>query len=161
MRIYFVRHGIAEPLQNLGESDEKRKLTPLGLERIGRIAKRLQRISVEVDAIVSSPLARARQTATLLRERLEPGGGVVIDDRLRGDFDAKKLSAILAEHPGAGAIMLVGHEPSFSRVIGEITGGSRIRLKKGGVALVDCAGADLRDAALLWLLPPRVLRKRR
>ena len=44
-------------------------------------------------------------------------------------------------------MLLVGHEPDFSNVIAELTGG-RVDMKKGGLAAVD-------DGELRVLLRPR------
>jgi len=50
-------------------------------------------------------------------------------------------------------ILLVGHEPDFSRAVHDFTG-ARIDLKKGGIAAVRVDGAS---AELIALLRPREL----
>jgi hypothetical protein len=52
--------------------------------------------------------------------------------------------------------MLVGHEPDFSAVISALTGGSRIELKKGGLARVDIMDPATLEGVLVWLLPPHI-----
>jgi phosphohistidine phosphatase SixA len=54
-------------------------------------------------------------------------------------------------------LMLVGHEPDFTSVISELTG-ARLKLSKGGVALVDI-DPESEEGKLLWLLPPKFARK--
>lgn len=54
--------------------------------------------------------------------------------------------------------MVVGHEPDFSAMIGGLTGGSRVEMKKGGLARVDLASPSSSDGTLVYLLPPRALR---
>ncbi len=51
-------------------------------------------------------------------------------------------------------IMIVGHEPDFTRTISALTGAS-LKLSKGGVALVDVDLAS-RRGRLLWLFPPKI-----
>jgi phosphohistidine phosphatase len=53
--------------------------------------------------------------------------------------------------------MLVGHEPSFSQVIGQLIGGGRIVMKKGGLARVDVNSIDTLPGELVWLLAPKML----
>lgn len=157
MEIYFVRHGEAEDGAMGGEGDAARRLTSDGIRSMKREAKALAGLGVKVERIFSSPLARAVQTAEILRDALHVRESVSSDPRLEPGFSADKLEAILAESPDASALMLVGHEPSFSRVVGEITGGSRVEIKKGGVARVDRAGGAQPAYLLAWLLPPKLL----
>jgi phosphohistidine phosphatase len=72
---------------------------------------------------------RAKQTAELACEAL--GTKVEEDQRLAGgDFDPLELAA------GRGEVLLVGHEPDFSRAIAAVTG-SRVKMRKGGIAAID------------------------
>ena len=60
MELFIVRHGIAEPLGKGNQfSDEKRVLTNEGRTRMREIAKGFAKLGIEVDLILSSPLARA------------------------------------------------------------------------------------------------------
>jgi phosphohistidine phosphatase len=43
-------------------------------------------------------------------------------------------------------------------MVGELTGGSRLLMKKGGLARVDLELLEERAGTLVWLLPPRMLR---
>ncbi len=54
--------------------------------------------------------------------------------------------------------MIVGHEPDLSGIVADLTGGSRVVMKKGGLALIDLSSLDLGAGSLLWVWPPRVLR---
>jgi phosphohistidine phosphatase SixA len=96
---------------------------------------------------------RARQTAEIAAAELD-AGAPVDDDRLARGFDRKHLAAILADHRGAQALVLVGHEPDFGRTIRELTGGAVV-CKKGGIARVDIDDETVRGE-LVWLLPPRI-----
>jgi len=79
-----------------------------------------------------------------------------------------KLSLLALEPPGheidesglmppEARVMLVGHEPSFSEVIGAITGGSLVVCKKGSLARVDLTDRDRLLGLLVWLLPPKAM----
>jgi phosphohistidine phosphatase len=103
----------------------------------------LKGIGVKLDVCLTSPKARARRTAELACEALRVD--VETDERLAGgDFDPYELAA------GRGEILLVGHEPDFSRAVAMATG-SRVKFKKGGVAAFD-------DHLLHALLRPKDLR---
>ena len=156
MLLYFLRHGPAGSRAEWKGPDELRPLTDDGRTMVVRVADALAAADVAVNAILTSPLVRARQTAEIAAAALCVGDDSLIDDeRLAHGFDRQALAAIVAEHPKARALMLVGHEPDFSRTIGQVTGGA-VTIKKGGLARVDIDPATL-HGELTWLLPPRVI----
>jgi phosphohistidine phosphatase len=152
-----LRHGIAvEPGQWKG-GDFDRPLTSDGIERMEREARAIADLALELDAIVTSPLLRARQTAEIVANRLKLRGGIVEDARLANGFDAGQLTEILAEHAEAEAIMLVGHEPTMSATIGATIGDARLELKKAALAGVAFSDAPATRGMLICLIPPKVL----
>ncbi|MGC1380314.1 MAG: phosphohistidine phosphatase SixA [Candidatus Baltobacteraceae bacterium] len=157
MKCYFLRHGLAaEPAEWRGD-DFDRPLTREGRERMEREAKAIADLALGLDVIVTSPLARARQTAEIVAQRLKMGARLIEDKRLGNGLGVDRLGALLAEHAGAESLMLVGHEPSMSATIGRLAGGAGIELKKGALACVELADPSSRTGTLLWLLPPKVL----
>lgn len=73
MRLYIVRHGIAvDRADPAATTDEERWLTDEGKAKTRLVALGLQALGVEIDAIFSSPLVRARQTAEVLAKVLHP-----------------------------------------------------------------------------------------
>ena len=83
-------------------------------------------LGVTIDACLSSPKVRAVQTAQLACAPL--GVEVNIDRRLGGEpFDAYDLAA------GLGDVLLVGHDPSFTLTLHDLTG-AQARMRKGGLA---------------------------
>jgi|SRR5580704_16493629 phosphohistidine phosphatase len=158
MKCYFLRHGLAgDPGQWSGD-DFDRPLTAEGKERMAREAKTIAALSLELDAIVTSPLLRAKQTATIVADRLKIRDRLAEDERLGIGFDVRALRSILRERAAATAILLVGHEPSMSRTIGSVIGGdARIDLKKGSLACVNFDDPESRVGELVWLVPPKIL----
>jgi len=125
--IWLLRHGDAE--DGAGKDDAARELTEKGRRQSRDAGRALKALGVELDACLSSPKLRALQTAEFACEPL--GVEVEEDDRLGGgDFDPLELSA------GRGEVLLVGHEPDFSRAVAQTTG-ARIRFRKGGLAALD------------------------
>ena len=114
------------------------------------MAKFLKALDVSLDHILSSPLPRARQTADIVAERFKLH--VHEDEMLANGFNSQSLQQLLQEY-SVDNIMIVGHEPSFSHVVAEVTGGE-CKLSKGGVALVDMDEKTMKGR-LLWLFPPK------
>ena len=138
--IWFLRHGDAE---DDAADDASRRLTEKGERQSRDAGLALAALGVPIEACLASPKARAHATAELACEPL--GVTVETDAALRGgDFDPSELAA------GRGDVLLVGHEPDFSRAIQHLTG-ARVALKKGGLAAVD-------DGELQTLLRPRQIR---
>jgi phosphohistidine phosphatase len=157
MKCYFLRHGAAAESADWPGEDFDRPLTAAGRERMAGEAKAMARLSLHLEVIVTSPLVRAKQTAEIVAKALQLRDRLVEDDRLGLGFDPRRLASILVERAGAGAIMLVGHEPGMSTTIGHIVGGARIDFKKGSLACVSVHDPSTPHGELLWLVPPSVL----
>jgi phosphohistidine phosphatase len=156
MLVYFLRHGLAGDRDAWTGPDDERPLTEEGRERLRTQGKRLAKIGLRVDAIVTSPLVRARETAEIVAEALEFGGRIERDGRLAEGFGIEAFAAIVREHGRALSLMLVGHEPTMSEVLGEITNGN-VELKKGALACVELPDEKQTRGVLTMLVPPRVL----
>ncbi len=157
MKLFFLRHGLAGDRNDWKGNDAARPLTDEGIEKMKRTAATLAQLDLGLDALITSPLVRARQTAEIIAQKLDLITKLVEDARLAPGFNAHQLHAVLLDHPDANALMFVGHEPDFSETIGALVGGGRIVCKKGGLALVKLANGHSRHGELEWLIPPRVL----
>ena len=65
------------------KKDERRPLDEEGILQVRYVGRLLANLDVQVDQIISSPLKRARQTASLVANELAFEGAVQIDDALR------------------------------------------------------------------------------
>jgi phosphohistidine phosphatase len=157
MEIYFLRHGEAGKSGAARGGDAARELTDEGIARMQREASFLATLRLSLDAILTSPLVRAQQTAEIVARELRLLDALVVEDRLSPGFGPKELRRILQEHRAAGALMLVGHEPDFSATIAACIDGGRVEIKKGALARVDIDNPDSLSGQLIWLLPGRVL----
>ncbi len=157
MKLYFLRHGIAADREDWQGSDFDRPLTGEGCERMEREAKAISELRIDPDVILTSPLVRAKQTAQILAKGLKLENRLKEDERLSPGFDVQRLRSILRDRAGDESIVLVGHEPDLSETAGELTGGARIAMKKGGLALVELDGGSSSSGELAWLVPPKVL----
>lgn len=157
MKLYFLRHGLAGDKTKWKGDDALRPLTKEGVAKMKRIAATLQHLDLGVDVIITSPLARATQTAEIAARQLHLASKMVEDARLAPGFDAEKLRKILREYPSDATVMVVGHEPDFSDTIAVLIGGGHVVLKKGGLALVELPGVGSRRGELVELIQPKVL----
>jgi phosphohistidine phosphatase len=157
MLCYFLRHGPAGDATTWEGSDFDRPLTPDGKKRIAREAKTIAALEVELDAIITSPLVRARQTAEIVADELKLRDKLRLDDRVGLGFSAGRLAEILGDYPKAKTVMLVGHEPSMGLTVGELIGGGDVDFKKGALACVDVTGESPLAGRLLWLASPKLL----
>jgi phosphohistidine phosphatase len=124
--IWLLRHGDAE---DSAADDASRRLTAKGERQALAAGRALAALGVEFDRCLTSPKARAADTARIACEQL--GLGYEETEALSGgDFDPHELA------DGSKTVLLVGHEPDFSRAV-QLTTGARVDLKKGGLAAVD------------------------
>lgn len=167
LQTYFLRHGRADRDRYDGDDDRLRPLVKEGRRRLAATARVLAGLELRFDAIVTSPLVRAEQTAAIIAEGLDLDDRLTVDPRLAPGFGMHELLEVLAAYlaaaraaaDGAGGphrLLLVGHEPDLSLLIGDLTGGDVV-MKKGALARVDIDGRDLRRGGLVWLLQPQVL----
>lgn len=155
MELYFFRHGIAQD-HSASTPDHLRELIPEGIKEMRTAAPLVKRLNLKVTHLYSSPLVRARQTAEILAESL--GIEVEIKPEVGPGFRRSAVERIVRDlHPNS-AVMFVGHEPDFSTVLGELTGG-RIEVKKASLAGVDVTGTSPLTGELIYLLPPKVFNK--
>ncbi len=150
MQICFLRHGEAD-WPDWEKPDDERPLTKRGRKEMKRVAKFLDRLQFSPDAILSSPLPRAQQTAEIAAKRLDLK--LQVEPELAHGFNLERLRRIIGK-AGAQCVIIVGHDPEFSAVIKELTGGE-VKLSKGGIALVE-ATRDCKSGELLWLFPPKI-----
>ncbi len=156
MKICFLRHGEAD-WPEWDKPDDERPLTKSGRKEMKRVAKFLRRLKFCPKAIFTSPLPRARQTAEIAAKRLDRE--VQIEPELAHGFNLERLQRIVNRAAGARCIAVVGHEPEFSAMIKELTGG-QVKLAKAGIALVEVDDACT-SGELLWLFPPRLAKAAR
>ncbi len=159
MILYFLRHASAgQPLSNL-KKDEKRALDEAGVEQCGYVGRALAALDVQVEVIISSPLKRAAQTASLVGNEMGYEGKLQLEDALRPTSSFADFRKMLDKYARHDAIMVVGHNPTLSEFLGRAISESgceaAIDLKKGAVARAEM---NRNSAALTWCLTPKILR---
>ncbi len=160
MRLLVFRHGIAEDTAADG-TDAARVLTAEGVARTRKAARALAGLCDPPDVILTSPKARARQTADAAAEAF--GSPIEVLDEL-ADGPPEPAQRALARR-SEGTVMIVGHEPMLSELVERLCTGGRQRgfvdLRKAGCACLDVVldpGGEAVEATLLWLATAKMLR---
>ncbi|MBI4547177.1 MAG: phosphohistidine phosphatase SixA [Ignavibacteriae bacterium] len=157
MHLYLVRHGDA---LTQGYDDPARPLSSLGEEQAKLAALTLKVFGVALDAILSSPLLRAKQTASIVKEELKVVD-VIITEYLVPSADHRQIINQLNEL-GKNSVLLVGHEPHLSSFISMLITGTRtaeLEMKKGGIAFIETLSPiQIGKCVLRWLLGPEQMK---
>jgi phosphohistidine phosphatase len=156
MELYLVRHGIAAERPPDGSDSPERPLTAEGERKMRDGARGMRQLGLAPDLILASPFARARQTAEIVGAAL--GRAPDIAAALAPGCSLEHALALFDSYSWPRRLMLVSHEPDLSQLIGALTGGSQVVLKKGALAWIDLPHDGTLGGTLLWLLQPRVLR---
>ena len=167
MQLLIIRHAIAEDRDEFassGRPDSERPLTAFGRRRMRKNAKGLKRVAPPIDLLVTSPYARALDTAGIIAETLGIKTGPTKVQALTPEHHPKDFLAWLAKQKRAQTVAAVGHDPHLSRLIGWCVASFDAPiadLKKGGVYLLaweENAPPEAGKAKLAWLLAPAHLR---
>jgi phosphohistidine phosphatase len=125
LKLLLIRHAEAAP----GEPDDLRPLTAAGREVARALGGRLGR----VDAVLTSPLLRARETAAEVARAT--GCAVEPDERLAPGADA---TAVRDAVRGRGEVVaVVAHQPDCSRIAAELTGGLEPKFAPGAMLEIE------------------------
>ncbi len=158
--LYLLRHGPAFPPGSPEYTEDERPLTPKGRRKVRRLAFGLDVLKLNVERIVTSPMARARETAEIVADVLG------LSDRLEEDHALRAGQAAEAVRDWSGGrsesrLMIVGHDPWISDLVGLLATGqidpAFCQLRKGGVAAF--VGRSDGSWLLDWLARPKMLRK--
>ena len=112
MRLFLVRHAHADD----GSPDELRPLSQDGRRQASDLGRRFA--DVELDAVLTSPLLRARETAQAISRAA--GAPVRVDQRLAPGATVDGVSAAARE--AGEAVVAVGHQPDCGEIAAAVTG---------------------------------------
>lgn len=156
--LLVMRHGKSD--WSAGRPDHERPLKGRGV-RAARAVGRWLRDTDQVPAVAVA--STARRAADTLHEAADAGGWTT-DLRSDDDLYHADVSTMLAVAARAGRdgapVLLVGHEPTCSGLVGALTG-ARARFVTAAVASVELGGRwgdlDVDLALLHWFVTPHVL----
>jgi phosphohistidine phosphatase len=155
-QLCLLRHAHAgDPMKWTG-SDDVRPLTEKGRLQSERLGLFLAVTGSGPDAILTSPLTRAVETARLVAAPF--GLRVDVVDELGGSLDLETLERLLISAGDPRRPLLVGHDPDFSMLAAELVGVSELPIRKATLVRID-ATRPLQPGrgVLRWLLTPDLL----
>ncbi|MEK6608702.1 MAG: histidine phosphatase family protein [Myxococcota bacterium] len=165
MKLLVIRHAVAEDRESFartGEPDALRPLTIEGRRKMRAAARGLRRVAGRIDLLAASPLARAVQTAEIVRAAWGDVRTVVQPALLPGRAPAALLAWLRARRPSA-TIAVVGHEPDLGRLVGYLTAGLPrpvVELRKGQACLLEFSRKPRAGGArIVWSLKSSQLRR--
>jgi len=159
MIIYFVRHASAGQHLSNPKRDEKRPLDSDGIDQCGTMGRALAAMNIQPDLIISSPLKRATQTASLIGNEIGYEGKLQLEPALRPEGSFVEFRRMVEKYAKHEALMVVGHNPSITeflaRMVGKAGCAALIDFKKGAVARAE---TNRQSATLNWFVTPKLAR---
>jgi phosphohistidine phosphatase len=140
MELILWRHADAED----GAPDLERRLTKKGRKQAERVAKWLRERLPEEYELISSPAARARETAEALGEKLR------IDDALAPGASPSSILEAAGWPSGGRTVIIVGHQPDLGRALAHLVARrqSDWRLQKGALWWLEAGEPPLVKAVI-------------
>lgn len=160
-RLLLVRHAKSNWEAPAG-GDHERPLAPRGRNAAKLMGRFLTRAAEVPDAIITSSALRARTTVEIMAQT----GDWRCPIEITGEFYESRPEAVLAvarrwsdEH---ACLLLAGHEPVWSGLVGRLTGGSRVLMVTAAVAAIDFDVASWSEVSfgtgeLIFLVTPKLL----
>ena len=138
-KIFLVRHGESADRQH-SQTDFDRVLTEQGRKSIQQLGKFFKQQGFVVDSFISSSAQRTKETAGLIAKEIGYSSDLMVyEASLYNGSEADYWNMI---HQSRGTLILVGHNPSISSIIGKIAGDYSISLLPGQCASLEFDNAE-------------------
>ena len=158
MRIYLLRHGVAE--EGFGKRDSERALTEDGKQKLRDLLKTAADAGLLPSLVLSSPYRRAIETARIAVEVLGYRGNLLETTTLTPDSSPQSAWSEIRLHSSEESVLLVGHEPLFSSLSAFLLGFPNLSIdfKKGALLCVELHTVRPQPAGVLkWYLTPKLI----
>jgi phosphohistidine phosphatase len=155
MNLYLLRHADAN---TVADTDDERPLSEKGEAQAQKVGRFCEAHGIEVSLILTSPVRRARETATIFAEVTKAPLEVV--PWLACGAHPEIVERKLREYRKHASVMLVGHEPDFSGIAAHLLGLPRqenIRIRKASLTLLVLESIRAGMARLEFSLPCRLI----
>lgn len=154
--LFLLRHAHAGDPEKWQGPDAARPLSEKGRLAAERLGLFLADNGFAPDVILSSPMARALETARLVATPLERP--VVVREELGEPLDLEALDRLLQAVGNPSRPVLVGHDPDFSMLAAELLGMAELPMRKGAMVRIDISPPlGPGRGVLRWLVPPDLL----
>lgn len=155
MEIYLMQHGPNLP----PEQDPQEGLSPEGEVVVSRTAVALARLALHPGLMISSPKARARQSADIVSRALNyDPTQILVSDQVKAMTEPGDTLQFLAAQQEQAPLLVVGHLPNLAKVTAGLlsaAGQAQVDFQRGGVCALQVEDLPRGKGKLLWYLPPR------
>jgi phosphohistidine phosphatase len=160
MNLFILRHASAGTRRANPLLDTKRPLDKEGKHHCLQLAHVLNALNVQFDLIVSSPLKRCLQTASLIGTETGYEAQILHSNALAPSAALKDFQNLLRECSRVENLLVVGHNPNLTGFLGallvpSLSGPASVRLRKGSLARLSLSRGP---ATLQGLIDPRTVR---
>jgi phosphohistidine phosphatase len=150
MLVCIMRHGEAEATP---DSSGERHLTQRGASQVAGVLNLAKQMGVTVNAIATSPLARAKDTAEIAKKVF--GLDYAVTNALEPEGSPEEVYEELSKHKLGDSVLLISHQPLISKLLSDILGAeTRVEFSTGTMAVVRGSVAS-GGGVLVLLIPPR------
>jgi phosphohistidine phosphatase len=160
MVLYVMRHGEAETRAESPEkSDVSRRITSEGTNQVRRACELAKMLGAKPDLFISSPLVRAKQSAEIAKQVLNPTAELRIDNCLEPEADVDDAYAVLSKLKGMESAMLVTHLPLLGLLIRDLLDWhverKNLDMDPGSIMRIDSKKTRPKSKSgdLVWLIP--------
>jgi phosphohistidine phosphatase len=161
MNLFILRHASAGVRRSNPILDVKRPLDKDGKRHCLHLAHVLNALKIQFDLIISSPLKRSLQTASLVGNETGYESQILLSKSLAPEATLQDFQKLLAECHHYENLLVVGHNPNLTTFFGSLlvppsaSATPQVRLRKGSLARLSLTRGP---ATLTWLLDPRTVR---
>jgi phosphohistidine phosphatase len=158
--LYLLRHAKSN-WKDPGLQDFDRPLNARGREAAPLVGQVIRKQKLRVDSIISSPAARARQTAALVKESAGLDAQLLYDERIYEADAARLLEVVTQAAESVDSLLLVGHNPGLEALLTFLTGEGRsmptASLARVALDVEKWAKVRERSGRLEWFVRPKEL----
>ncbi len=161
MNLYVLRHASAGMRRVNPLIDVRRPLDKDGKRHCLQLAHILNSLKIQFDLIVSSPLKRSLQTASLVGTETGYEAQILLSTALAPAATLPDFQKLLHDHAEVENLLVIGHNPNLTSFLGSLLvpspprAAAQVRLRKGSLARVNLSRGP---AMLQWMLDPRIVR---
>ena len=153
MFVYLVQHAESKSEQE----DPARSLTDKGMHDVRKVASFASQCNLKIHMIFHSSKLRAKQTAEVLSEHLDPAKSVSEVDGLAPLDDPAIWAQRIKDIPED--VILVGHLPHLDKLASLLLCGDKdknvISFKMAGIVCLERIDAE--SYALQWMVTPEII----
>src|ERR1700733_6691092 len=120
MNIFLLRHASAGLRRANPTLDKKRPLDKDGKRHCLQLAHVLNALKIQFDLIVSSPLKRSLQTASLVGTETGYESQILLSNGLAPEATLQDFQKLLFECRGHESVLVVGHNPNLTSFLGSL-----------------------------------------